>query len=327
METWSQHPGKQLFPHQPNRQSLPESRMTEQTQGQRARSPASLSWSRHWAQPTLPRESYQELAASRVSSAARYPLPERREPKRRGCAGTRIHRLARRSGGLRPMGPLYLHRQNRLPARARPELPPVPSRPAERSAMKQARLGHRERNTSRPLEESAGRLPRDHPALRPRKTAKNSAPREEELRQKPGAQTALRPPAKRQWRGNRPHSTCRWAVTRAVADPLEWSADWARRAPRMFRVGNPEPPLAAPLPKSRVNQRRWAKPATPGQASSHPAALRKTRSRASQSLPDRVVRPSRPACLHTSADLAVRLLARKTMSASRSRCDHLYSWY
>ena len=205
------------------------------------------------------------------------------------------------------MGQFGLQQQD-LPPWAPRELRPVPPHSEEQSAVTRAWPGRRERNTSQRLAESAAQRPKAHLCPRRRKTRKQAS-QAEGLRLNLAALAALPPPAKRQSHGNRPHSTRRWAPTKATAEPRELQgpplrAGLAAPEPKASPADNPEQPL--------------------------PAAPQKTRSRVSQSLPGRVLPPSHPTCPDPRAAhfLASRLLARKTMSASRYLGDYLlYSWY
>src|ERR1035437_7972693 len=125
---------------------------------------------------------------------------------------------------------------------------------------------------------------------------------------------------KRQSPGNRPHSVHLWARSRASLEALEQSRSSARLERRTSHADNPSRKFAEQIPKARADRPHAGRLL----ARSRRAAPRKTHSRAAQALPDRGELPRRATHSRPSPRL---LLSRETMSASRPRNDHLYSWY
>jgi len=149
------------------------------------------------------------------------------------------------------------------------------------------------------------------------------------------ARVPLRRPMKRQSLGNRPHSAHLWARSVASVEALEQSSSWAHLnsahlnlahlnlahpEKRTSHANNPGRKFVKEIPTARANRPHWARLL----ARSRRAALQKTHSRAAQSLPHWGESP--PTATHSRPSPRL-LLSLETMSASRPRSDHLYSWY
>jgi hypothetical protein len=236
------------------------------------------------------------------------------------------------------MGRFCRHRRNLVPRKSPGPMERRldPPHSAERSAATQALWERQERNTSQRQAECAAGLPKVLLFLRPPKAVKSHASRRERPRVKLAAQAASRPLAKRQSHGNQFRSKPHQEARKRMAVHRELIADQAKLELRTSRAGDPERQPAALHPEGCQESREdplqddpshpAAQPALPRpRASPLPAAPQKIRLPAAQSLPDRVLPPSRPSSRHTPAHPMRKM---KTMSASRrSLSGHLYSWY